>query len=101
MINPTPAAGAKDRTPPARLCTTKVWKDGYCKRHHPETIEKKIKSDELWEKNKEQRFLENKKLISEKREHDRNRELLDLGDLTEQKCVMFLLDIGYTLAKSE
>ena len=30
-------------------CSRKVWKDGYCKQHHPDTVaERKRKADEKW-----------------------------------------------------
>ena len=34
-----------------RECARKAWKDGYCKQHHPETIEaKKVKEQEKYDK---------------------------------------------------
>jgi hypothetical protein len=31
-------------------CSRKIWKDGYCKQHHPETVEERQgKSDMKWE----------------------------------------------------
>lgn len=32
-------------------CSRKVWKDGYCRQHHPDTVaERNRKSRELWKK---------------------------------------------------
>ena len=101
MITPNAEAGAVDRYPPPRECTSRIWKDGYCTRHHPEKIKKKLDEEAEWAAGKEERILNRNKLISEAREHEQAKELLELSELTEEKCVMFLLSKGYTIAKQQ
>ena len=37
-------------------CSRKIWKDGYCKQHHPDSVkERERKRDEKWEKQDELR----------------------------------------------
>ena len=34
----------------SRQCTRKIWKDGFCKQHHPETVKERQKeSQRKWE----------------------------------------------------
>ena len=42
-----------------RQCSRKPWKDGYCKQHHPDTIEKRKKEqDQRWEEKRKKDPIE-------------------------------------------
>lgn len=36
-------------------CTRKIWKDGYCKQHHPDSVKaRRVASDKRWEEKRKQ-----------------------------------------------
>ena len=43
------AVYSTDRFPIEYQCTRKIWKDGFCKQHHPNTVaERQKKQEERW-----------------------------------------------------
>ena len=50
MIEPQPKIGAANRHPDARCCKYTVWKDGFCKKHHPERVAEKEREKEDFKK---------------------------------------------------
>ena len=86
IITPQAKMGAINRVVPARECTVKVWRDGWCKIHHPQLVYARKWHDE-WEWRKD-------------RDNRKKRETQEKDSLNEQNCVMFLLELGYTVTKN-
>jgi len=52
-------------------CSRKVWKDGFCKQHHPESVKKRnMESKKRWEEQ-----FENSEYMKLKRANERIKEL--------------------------
>ena len=82
LVTPTAKVGAFNRNPEPRECTYKNWKDGLCKLHHPENIKRKEDEARSWdERIARQRALESKIV------------------LTEESCIMYLVNLGYRIDK--
>ena len=48
-------------------CSRKAWKDGYCKQHHPDTVEeRRKKAQEKWEKHQENTPIALNRMLNEK-----------------------------------
>ena len=82
IVKPTPAKGAEDRNPPARSCGYPEFKDGFCKKHHP---------DEIAARTSEQ----------ERRKAERLKELVkkECAALTIANAIVLLVQKGYRVEK--
>jgi hypothetical protein len=92
---------------PDRNCGLPLYKDGWCKRHHPDVIanktEKKLKSKERWEvveqdSEREDRVnvLAREVSLLEKK-HNLTKQNSNLPDI--QKAIHLLIESGYYVGK--
>lgn len=54
LIQPHPGVGDINRTPTVRRCKKKIWRDGFCKIHHPEEVAARVKAEKEFEKRKKE-----------------------------------------------
>lgn len=91
MINPQPNIGDVDRNPPPRQCKGVIYKDGFCKRHHPDTIAEK----ELSEREHQNKMNE----IHKEERSARLRALENKDSLTIENAIVLLVKNGYRVEK--
>ena len=93
MVKPTPSRGAQDRNPPERKCGYPEFKDGFCKKHHPEEIAaRKAEQDrrnEEWELHQREEKAERLKALENK----------ERGALTVENAIVLLVQNGYRVEK--
>ena len=93
IVKPTPAKGAEDRNPPARSCGYPEFKDGFCKKHHPDEIAARAAQKE--------RRAEEWKLQQREKKAERLKELekKECAALTIENAIVLLVQNGYRVEK--
>ena len=93
IVKPLPAKGDEDRNPPARSCGYPEFKDGFCKKHHPDEIAaraaEQARRTEEWKLQQREEKAERLKEIEKK----------EGAALTIESAIVLLVQNGYRVEK--